>query len=346
MVDAITRILLAAWLILCTSAPYVLFGLLMAGLLKGIIPDSFVSRHLGGNSVKAVIKASLLGMPLPLCSCGVVPVAASLKKQGAGPGPTTAFLISTPETGVDSIAITYALLDPIMTVIRPLAALITATSAGLLVNLLPSKTHEPACPAPDGSCCCEAKHKPTNSPDMRLSRAIPDGIRYAFGALLRDIGPYLLAGIAIAGLITWMIPDGFVEQHLGSGLPSMLIMLAVGIPLYVCASASTPIVAALALKGLSPGAALVFLLAGPATNAATITVVARLLGRPVAVVYVTVIAVCALVMGMAVNVLYGWLAIDISAWTTGMHHSENGLFSTLAAIALLTLIARAVARRS
>jgi hypothetical protein len=181
---------------------------------------------------------------------------------------------------------------------------------------------------------------------MRLSRAIPDGIRYAFTQLLRDIGPYLLAGIAIAGLITWMIPDGFVEQHLGSGLPSMLIMLAVGIPLYVCASASTPIVAALALKGLSPGAALVFLLAGPATNAATITVVAKLLGRPVAVVYVTVIAVCALVMGMGVNVLYGWLAIDISAWTTGIHHSENGLFSTLAAIALLALIARAVVRRS
>ena len=143
MVDAITRILLAAWLILCTSAPYVLFGLLMAGLLKALIPDSFVSRHLGGNSARAVIKASLLGMPLPLCSCGVVPVAASLKKQGAGPGPTTAFLISTPETGVDSIAITYALLDPIMTVIRPLAALITATSAGLLVNLLPARTAGP-----------------------------------------------------------------------------------------------------------------------------------------------------------------------------------------------------------
>ena len=345
MVDAITRIFLAAWLILCTSAPYVLFGLLMAGLLKAVIPDSFVSRHLGGNSVRAVIKASLLGMPLPLCSCGVVPVAASLKKQGAGPGPTTAFLISTPETGVDSIAITYALLDPIMTVIRPLAALITATSAGLLVNLLPAGPPAPAC-ALGSSCCnttCTLQH---SSPDTPLRRAIPDGIRYAFTQLLADIGPYLLAGIAIAGLITWMIPDGFIERHLGSGLPSMLIMLAVGIPLYVCASASTPIVAALALKGLSPGAALVFLLAGPATNAATITVVAGLLGKRVAVVYVTVIAVCALVMGMAVNVLYGWLAKDISAWTTGIHHSEGGLFSTLAAIALLGLIARAVARRS
>jgi len=346
MIDAITRIILAAWLILCTSAPYVLFGLLMAGILKAIIPDSFVTRHLGGSTARSVVKAALLGVPLPLCSCGVVPVAASLKKQGAGPGPTTAFLISTPETGVDSIAITYALLDPVITVIRPLAAFITATTAGLLVNLLPAKPHEPACPAPNGSCCCEAKHKPTNSPGMRLSRAIPDGIRYAFTQILGDIGPYLLTGIAIAGLITWMIPDGFIEQHLGSGLPSMLIMLAVGIPLYVCASASTPIVAALALKGLSPGAALVFLLAGPATNAATITVVAGLLGKRVAVVYVSVIAVCALVMGMAVNVLYGWLALDISDWATGAHHSEGGLFSTLAAIALLGLIARAVARRN
>ena len=345
MFDAITGILLAAWLILCTSAPYVLFGLLMAGLLKALIPDAFVSRHLGGNSAKAVVKASLLGMPLPLCSCGVLPVAASLKNQGAGPGPTTAFLISTPETGVDSIAITYALLDPIMTVIRPLAALITATSAGLLVNLLPARPPSPAC-ALGSSCCktnCTAQH---SSPPTPLRRAIPDGIRYAFTQLLGDIGPYLLVGIAIAGLITWLMPDGFVEQHLGSGITSMLIMLVAGIPLYVCASASTPIVAALALKGLSPGAALVFLMVGPATNAASITVVARLLGRPVAVVYVTVIAVCALVMGMAVNVLYGWLAIDISAWTTGMHHSEGGLFSTLAAIALLVLIARAVLRKA
>ena len=346
MADTIIQILLAAWLILCTSAPYVLFGLLMAGLLKAVIPDSFVSRHLGGNSARAVIKASLLGMPLPLCSCGVLPVAASLKKQGAGPGPTTAFLISTPETGVDSMAITYALLDPIMTVIRPLAALITATSAGLLVNLLPTRPPAPAC-APDGSCCCKtACTSQHSSPVTPLRRAIPDGIRYAFTQLLGDIGPYLLAGIAIAGLITWLIPDGFVEQHLGSGIASMLIMLVAGIPLYVCASASTPIVAALALKGLSPGAALVFLMVGPATNAASITVVARLLGRPVAVVYVTVIAVCALVMGMAVNVLYGWLAIDISAWTTGIHHSEGGLLSTLAAIALLGLIIRAVVRRN
>lgn len=344
MVNAANQILLAAWQVLCTSAPYVLFGLLMAGLLKALIPDSFVTRHLGGNSAKAVLKASVLGMPLPLCSCGVVPVAASLKKQGAGPGPTTAFLISTPETGVDSIAITYALLDPIMTVIRPLAALITATTAGLLVNLLPAKPPAPTCGL-GSSCCnttCTLQH---SSADTPLRRAIPDGIRYAFGQLLRDIGPYLLAGIALAGLIAWMIPDGFIEKHLGSGITSMLIMLAAGIPLYVCASASTPIVAALALKGLSPGAALVFLMVGPATNAATITVIAKLLGRPVAVVYVSVIAVCALVMGMIVNVLYERLAIDISAWTTGIHHSEGGLFKTLAAIALLALIARAVARR-
>ncbi|MBM4310270.1 MAG: permease [Deltaproteobacteria bacterium] len=345
MIEAASQIVSAAWQVLCASAPYVIFGLLMAGLLKGIIPDSFVSRHLGGNSVRAVIKASLLGMPLPLCSCGVVPVAASLRKQGAGPGPTTAFLISTPETGVDSIAITWALLDPVMTVVRPLAAFITATTAGLLVNLLPAKPPGPAC-ALGRSCCnttCTAQH---SSPKMPLRRALPDGIRYAFTQLLGDIGPYLLAGIAIAGLITWLIPDGFIEQHLGSGIIPMLIMLAAGIPLYVCASASTPIVAALALKGLSPGAALVFLLAGPATNAAAITVVAALLGRPVAAVYVSVIALCALVMGMAVNMLYGWLAIDISSWASGAQHSHDSMLPVVAALALLALILRAVARRS
>jgi len=344
MIDAFSQIFLAAWQVLCTSAPYVIFGLLMAGVLKAVIPDSFVNRHLGGNSAASVAKASLLGMPLPLCSCGVVPVAASLKKQGAGPGPTTAFLISTPETGVDSIAITYALLDPIMTIIRPLAALFTATSAGLLVNLLPEKTSEPTCAASD--CCCETGcQPPPNAPGTPLHRAIPDGIRYAFGQLLSDIGPYLLAGIALAGLISWLIPDGFLEQHLGSGITSMLIMLVAGIPLYVCASASTPIVAALALKGLSPGAALVFLLAGPATNAASITVVAKLLGKPVAAVYVVVIALCALVMGMVVNGIYGWLAIDITSWTTGMKHSSDGWFSILAAVVLLALIARSLIKK-
>jgi len=346
MIDAVVQILSAAWLVLCASAPYVLFGMLMAGLLKALIPDAFVSRHLGGNSVSAVVKASLLGVPLPLCSCGVVPVAAGLHKQGAGRGPTTAFLISTPETGVDSIAITWALLDPVMTVIRPLAAFITATSAGLLVNLLPAKATAPeSAPEMCPSCCAAQNSAPDDSQKIPLRRALPDGVRYAFGPLLKDIGPYLLAGIAIAGLITWLIPDGFIEQHLGSGFTPMLIMLAAGIPIYVCASASTPIVAALALKGLSPGAALVFLMVGPATNAAVITVVAGMLGKQVAVVYVTVIALCALVLGMAVNALYGWLAIDISSWATGAQHSEDSLLPVLAAVVLLGLILRAVLRR-
>ena len=186
MVDAIIQILLAAWLILCTSAPYVLFGLLMAGLLKGLIPDSFVTRHLGGNSARAVIKASLLGMPLPLCSCGVLPVAASLKKQGAGPGPTTAFLISTPETGVDSIAITYALLDPVMTVIRPLAALITATSAGLLVNLLPARAPAPACSL--GSSCCEhGLHISAVPPSC------PFGVRYRMVSAMHSLSFWVIS---------------------------------------------------------------------------------------------------------------------------------------------------------
>lgn len=346
MIQAAAEIISAAWQVLCASAPYVLFGLFMSGLLKALIPDSFVNRHLGGTSAGAVVKASLLGVPLPLCSCGVVPVAASLRKQGAGPGPTTAFLISTPETGVDSIAITWALLDPVMTVVRPVAAFITAMSAGLLVNLLPPAVHTPAGTAPSGTCCCETCATTPSNAGIPLRRSLPGGIRYAFGALVRDIGPYLLAGIAIAGLISWLIPEGFVERHLGSGILPMLIMLAAGIPLYVCASASTPIVAALALKGLSPGAALVFLMVGPATNAATITVIAGMLGKRVAAVYVTVIALCALVLGMAVNALYGWLAIDIGAWAAGAHHSAESPLRILAAVVLLALILRAVMRRN
>jgi uncharacterized membrane protein YraQ (UPF0718 family) len=234
--------------------------------------------------------------------------------------------------------------------------------------VLPEKPDVTACSFSDDCCCKKLEKSNGNAEKTSLLRTVQEGIRYAFGPLLRDLGPYLLAGIALAGLIAWLIPDGFVEQHLGSGITlagliawlipdgfveqhlgsgitSMLIMLAAGVPLYVCASASTPIVAALALKGLSPGAALVFLLAGPATNAASITVVAKLLGRPVAAVYVAVIALCALVSGMVVNALYGWLDIDISAWTTGMQHSEGGWFQILAAIALLALIVRSVIKK-
>lgn len=340
MLDFLQNLAVATWHIFTDAAPYVLFGFLAAGLVKAVLPEEAVARHLGGRSVAAVIKASLLGIPLPLCSCGVIPAAISLRKQGAGRGPSAAFLVSTPESGVDSIAITWALLDPVMTVVRPLAAFITGTLTGLLINLLPEEAT--ALPPVTENCGC--KDACCSSPaagKAPLPLRLADGIRYAFGELLKDIGGWLLLGVLIAGLLTALVPDGFFALLFSHQAASLLVMLLVSIPLYMCASASTPIAAALVVKGLSPGAALVFLLAGPATNAATLTVVARFWGRQATLVYLAVIAGCSLVLGWLLNEFYAWAGLDISRWVTPAQGVEAGWWNTLAAVVLLGLILRA-----
>ncbi|MBN2106538.1 MAG: SO_0444 family Cu/Zn efflux transporter [Deltaproteobacteria bacterium] len=347
MIELLITILQESWLVLNESAGYCLFGIFMAGLLRAFMPDDFVLKHLGKNNITSVIKASLIGVPMPICSCGVMPVAMGLRKQGAGKGPTAAFLISTPESGVDSIAVTWALLDPLMTVVRPLAAFITATVAGIIVNFVPEHKQNGAVPEPACACCCEAEgahdgeHTRACNHSHSLLERMRSGLAFAFGGLLADMGPSLLFGILIAGMISALVPPGFIEQNLGGGIRPMLVMLLVGIPLYVCATASTPIVAALALKGLSPGAALVFLLAGPATNAATILLVAKILGKRIAAVYVAVIASVALLLGMAVNTLYSMASLSITGWISAEHHEGGGFFPAAFSVILLVLILRA-----
>jgi uncharacterized membrane protein YraQ (UPF0718 family) len=267
----------------------------------------------------------------------VIPAAIGLKKQGAGKGATSSFLISTPETGVDSIAVTYALLDPLMTLFRPLAAFVTAVTAGLLENLLPGSDSAPASFAgcADSSCCAEPERTPVRPP---LWERIRGGLTYAFGEMLGDIGKWLLIGIGIAGIISALIPDGFIEQHLSGGLIPMLVMLAAGIPLYVCASASTPIAAALVIKGLSPGAALVFLLAGPATNSATITAVARYLGRRSLAIYLAAIAGCSLLLGILLDVIYGAAGLSLVAVIGQGGETLPGWLSLGSTVLLLILL--------
>lgn len=330
------------WFILNKSAVYILFGLFLAGIIKTFIPVGFVERHLGNKNITSIIKSSLMGIPLPLCSCGVIPVSIGLRKQGASKGATTAFLIATPETGVDSIAITYALLDPLMTVIRPLAAFVTACIAGMIVNLLPDNTAEPNIFI-NNVCSCDKESSDIQNinTDTQLYKRMRNGFSFTFNDLLSDIGMLLLAGFFIAGIIGYLVPDGFIENNLGAGLLPILIMLAVGIPVYVCATASTPIVAALAVKGLSPGAAIVFLLAGPATNAASITVIANLLGKRVAGVYVLTISIIAVLIGCFVNSLYGFLSLDISQWVSKSHTMEINVFTRIISILLIALILRA-----
>ena len=339
MVEALIGIANESWKILKEAAPYVLFGFFAAGLLKVFIPEKMIVKHLGGNGFRSVFKASLFGVPLPLCSCGVIPVAIGLRKQGASKGATASFLVSVPETGVDSIAITWALLDPLMTVVRPVTAFLTALLTGSLINLLPDQTsRQPRQTKSECGCSIDLDNTHGKSEVKPLLQKLREGVVYAFTELLRDIGGWLMLGVLIAGIISYFVPVDFVGHYLGGEYSSLLIMLAIGIPLYMCASASTPIAAALVLKGLSPGAALVFLLAGPATNAATMTVVAKHLGKAATVVYVASIAVSSLTMGWIVNRIYGWMSIDVMDWVHQAEHSDESLLYLLSAIILIALL--------
>lgn len=266
----IINIFLEAWHLLLESSLYVIFGLLVSGLLQVFLNPNTISRQLGQGKFKPVFKAAFMGIPLPLCSCGVLPAAVSLRKQGANTGATTAFLISTPESGIDSLAITYALLDPVMTVARPVAAFTTATVAGIAENTFNSPENERSA-TPDLTCpvdaCCDGKDCPPEGHKKHhtLKQKVIAGFKYALTNVWGDMAGWFLLGLLLAGLITTLVSEEILVRYLGGGLPSMLLMLAVGIPLYICATASTPVAAALILKGVSPGAALVFLLGYPQT---------------------------------------------------------------------------------
>ncbi len=292
------------------SAIYILFGFLIAGVLKICVPSEKIFKYLGKGNFSSVFRAALIGIPLPLCSCAVLPTALSLNKQGASKGATLSFLISTPETGVDSMSITYALIDPIMTVFRPIAALVTAVTAGLFANHFEEKA-PPVYMASvqnncsDESCGCQEG-------DEKSRGKISGLFHYAFVELLDDIVFWLIIGIVVAGCISALVPDLFFEQYL-SGYISFFVMLIVGVPIYMCAASSTPVAAALILKGLNPGAALVFLLAGPATNVGTIAAIGRYLGKKMMVIYLGSIVVTSILLGILLNALYFSLNINPTA---------------------------------
>lgn len=314
----IISILQESWRLLLEASVYILFGMLVGGLLKVFLNPSFVADHLGKGKFISVIKAALFGIPIPLCSCGVLPAAASLKKQGANNGATTAFLISTPESGVDSMAITYALLDPIMTVARPVSAFITAVAAGISENLLQTQKEEDWERVIDRSCpidnCCDGNECPPeeHARHHSFSEKLWSGLKFAVDDLWGDLAGWFFAGLLLAGIIAAIIPQELMIRYLGGGLHSMLIMLLVGIPMYICATASTPVAAALILKGVSPGAALVFLLVGPATNVTSLSVLFGLLGKRATAIYLITLSIFAVLSGLAVDMIYTSLGISAS----------------------------------
>jgi len=338
-----------AWELLLASSVYIFLGLLASGLLRVFLNPGSVARHLGRGRFRSVFKAALLGIPLPLCSCGVLPAAAALRKQGANRGATSAFLISTPESGVDSIAVTWALMDPIMTVARPVAAFVTAAAAGIVENLFGADPGSPDAP-PDLRCpvdgCCDGRDCPPerHARHHTFLEKAGAGLRFALTDVWGDIAPWFLAGLLLAGFITALVPEQLLGRFLGGGLPSMLLMLAAGIPLYVCATASTPIAASLILKGVSPGAALVFLLAGPATNVTSLTVLAGILGRRATAIYLAAIALFAVLAGLAVDQAYAALGVSARAVLGQASHGVPAWAEGAGAAALLSLSVRPLAR--
>jgi len=292
-------------------APYLLLGFLFAGILFVWFPKKKVYKYLGKPNSASVINAALIGIPLPLCSCGVIPTGISFYNSGASKGSSVSFLISTPQTGVDSIMVTYSLLGLPMAIIRPIIALVTGFFGGLLTNISDKDKRNKS----------EQDAIQKNGENDNMDRSFMGMLHYAFIEFLEDIAKWLVIGLLIAALIDVLVPESFFTAYLGNEYLEMIIILIAAIPLYVCATGSVPIAAILMLKGLSPGAAIVFLMAGPATNAATMTVIGNVLGRKTLITYLVSIILGALFFGIIINEFFPreWFISAISLVHDGEH---------------------------
>lgn len=290
--EPVTEFVVACWQVLSQMAPYLLFGFLGAGLFSVLLSPAMVERLVGTPGLGSILKAAGLGVPLPLCSCSVIPVSMALRRHGASPGATTAFLLSTPQTGIDSIAVTYGLLGWPLALFRAVFALVTGVVGGIATEWTVRDSEESTARPPNGESDAVENAAPSWASAPRRF------VQYAFVTLPRDIGGPLLVGVLISGLLSVAVPPGELQDYLGSGVVGILAMVALSIPLYVCATASVPIALGLIHMGASPGAALAFLIAGPATNSATVLAVLKVLGRRAMTVYLTTVAVAAIAAGV------------------------------------------------
>ena len=278
--------------ILYDMSPWLLLGFLIAGILHIFFPDGKIRKILGKSNSRSVVNASLLGVPLPLCSCGVIPTGVSFYRSGASKGSAISFLISTPQTGVDSILVTYSMLGLPLAILRPLVAFFTGLLGGFASNYLEKNNSQE-----------DAMSTGTKETNHHKGNVLWKVLHYSFGTFLMDIAKWIVIGLLVAAFIAVFVPDDFFATYIKSDLLGMLIILAASIPIYVCATSSIPIAAVLMLKGISPGAALVFLMAGPATNAATITVIGKVMGRKTLTIYLASIISGALIFGLLIDYL-------------------------------------------
>jgi uncharacterized protein len=286
-------------------APYLILGFIFAGILHVFFKKERVAQLLGSNKIKSSIYASLIGVPLPLCSCGVIPTGISFYKSGASKGSTVSFLISTPQTGVDSIMATYSMLGLPFAILKPLIAFISGVFGGTITNYL------------DRNAVAETPKSFEIHPEKTKGNPVKRMLYYAFYEFLQDIAKWLIIGLLLAAFISLIIPDNFFEKYIGNDFLSMLIILAVSVPLYVCATGSIPIAAVLIMKGISPGAAFVFLMAGPATNAATITVLGKVMGKKALIGYLFSIIASSMFFGFVID---NFLPRE---WFTSFHNHGN-----------------------
>lgn len=347
--DKLFSIIFEIWNVIAAMSLYLLFGFLMAGVLHIIMPVSFIEKHLSGKSMMASIKAALIGVPIPLCSCSVIPVAVSLRKKGAGKGAVLSFLTSTPQTGVDSILVTFFMLGWVFTLFRVIIALFSGVICGIVsIWLTGNKNTDNSKISLDefeDSCCKHKEADNISSENDKSEQCCGDEpenknklrqiIDYGFVEMPEDLSKTLIIGLLIAGVLGGLIPEGFFAKFADNQLLSMGIMVAVGIPLYVCSTASVPVAAAFIIAGISPGAALVFLILGPATNAATITTISKTLGKRSMVIYLITISACAVVAGFSLNSL---VAVKEVAESIGMHHETIPWYEHVSGIVLLLIL--------
>lgn len=331
------------WAVYLDMAFWLLLGLFAAGMVKTYISEQTMQRWLGGRGISSVMRAAIFGAPLPLCSCGVLPAAIGVRRSGASKEATVSFLISTPETSIDSIAVTYALMGPVMAIYRPIAALVSAIVTGmmtLLVDDLVTKQHA----EPESSNCCSSKSPCCGETLEEQPSRLFQALRFGGAELMDDISKWLFIGIVTAGVITTIVPPGWLAQW-GSGLLAMIIMLLVGVPMYICASASTPIAASLLLTGVSPGTVLVFLLVGPATNIAGIMLVNKELGSRVTAVYLLGISVVSIAMGMLLDWMLASMGWVVSAEIGNGQMDFPQIISLISAVLLMILAVPMIRRR-
>ncbi|SCA55419.1 Permease [Candidatus Terasakiella magnetica] len=322
------------------AAPWLVLGLFLAGLIKAWVPQDGLARLLSGKGLKPVIMGAVVGAPLPICSCGVLPVVIGMRRAGASREATTSFLVSTPETGVDSVAISYGMFGPFMAVARPIAALFSAITTGLLMAFLPAEQKEAVKEAATTSSCggsscgCSGgDEKPVEVTKPSFSQNTLNGLHYAFGDIFDDIAGWLVFGLVLAtAVMTWVPPMAFAEY--ATGIMGMVIMVIIGIPMYICATASTPVAVSLILAGVSPGAAMVFMLAGPATNVATMGIVRKEMGNAALGLYLSGIIVTSILAGLATDYVAQKMGYDVLVQMSG----DTELIPTWIAISTLVVL--------